>query len=245
MKLTTATSHHATAATAATALKNRIITGLALILLLLVPSVVQSQSVLGPFRFDSTLFGNTLTESDGGILSSSGWLNTVNVNPGNPRYLTGADFETGIANIGPGRAFTIGYNSPILNGAGADLGIVVARFSSDDLSFAVSTDGGMTFTSDQLIRGSTAQDSGATRGYFYGNYSGVFTAQLFVHPIDLESFGLAIGAGVDAVRITSPMELDLIRVAGFKRVPEPSTLSLVLAAAPILFALGRKGSCKP
>ncbi len=50
---------------------------------------------LGPFNFDSALFGNTLVESDGGTFSSQNWLNVTNADPGNPAYLTGANFDTG------------------------------------------------------------------------------------------------------------------------------------------------------
>ena len=57
---------------------------------------------LGAFNFDSSLFGNTLLESDGGTFRNSNWLNIVNANPGNPGALTGANFDTGIANIGLG-----------------------------------------------------------------------------------------------------------------------------------------------
>ena len=41
-----------------------------------------------------------LAESDGGTHSANGWMNTASAtDPGNPAYLTGANFETGISNI--------------------------------------------------------------------------------------------------------------------------------------------------
>ena len=55
---------------------------------------------LGSFNFNDSQFGNTLGESDGGTFSDNNWLNVVNANPGNPGALTGANVNTGIANIG-------------------------------------------------------------------------------------------------------------------------------------------------
>lgn len=191
--------------------------------------------LLGAFNFSSALFGNTVTPSDGGTHAAENWLNTVNVDPGNPGYLTGANFDTGIANIGliETPSYTIGYDTPITNGAGDDFGIVVARFSTDPVTIAVSTDGGATFTADAVIAAGSAIDTLETRDYFYAG-GGPFSAGLFVHPIDLSDFGLADGAQIDAIRVTTTdeHELDLVRVAGFERegqqdVPEPTTLFLL------------------
>ena len=132
------------------------------------------------------------------------------------------------------------YNSSIINGPGADLGVVVARFSTDNFTLAVSTDGGGLFATSQMINGNTGEDSGTTRTYFFQANNGLFTAKLFVHSIDLSSFGLPDGAAVNAVSITSDQQLDLVRVAGFTSVPEPSTLTLIVVGASVLFGLGRR-----
>src|SRR5262245_52938303 len=98
---------------------------------------------LGPFTFNDLQFGDTLAESDGGTFRNANWLNIVPGNPGNPGALTGANFDTGIANIGLNGAptYTIGYNTVIANNTGPDLGIVSARFSSQDtFTLEVSTD---------------------------------------------------------------------------------------------------------
>src|SRR5437762_12882610 len=87
-------------------------------------STAFSQTTLGSFTFNDAQFGKTLIEGDGGAHSATNWLNTTNADPGNPAYLTGANFETGIANIGlNGRelSYTIGYNTPIVNGTGTDM----------------------------------------------------------------------------------------------------------------------------
>jgi hypothetical protein len=126
-------------------------------------------ATLGAFQFDDAKFGNTLIESDGGAFSASNWLNVVNGNPGNPGYLTGANFDTGIANIGFGGAatYTIGYTTGIGNGAGADLGIVTARFSfSDTINIAFSTDG-VNFSASQALGPGLAVATGVNRNYFY------------------------------------------------------------------------------
>ena len=175
----------------------------------------QADVTLGPYNFNSTQFGNSLIESDGGSYSSTDWLNVLNADPGNPAYLTGANFDTGIANIGSSDpTYTIVYNTAIVNGAGNDLGVVVGRYSTDNFYMAVSTDGSV-FTSDVLIGSGTAADSTVDRTYWYGG-NGPYRCDLWVHPIDLgATFGLGGGASIVAARITGIAELDLIRVAGF------------------------------
>jgi hypothetical protein len=184
---------------------------------------------LGSYTFNDAQFGDSLVESDGGTFSASNWLNTTNANPGNPDYLTGANFETGIANINLGPTYTIGYNTPIANGAGADFGIVVARFSTDDISLEVSIDG-ITFLPGITVLAGTAIYSGEGRTYYYGG-GGPYGASLFVHEIDLSVFGLGLGDTISAVRIgvgPNSNQLDLIRVAGFGEtaVPEPAAIGL-------------------
>jgi hypothetical protein len=89
-------------------------------------------ATLGTFTFNDAQFGDALNESDGGLQRAAKWLNVVDVDPGNPGALTGPNFNSGIANIGFVRlpVYTIGYNTPIVNGPGADFGIVSARFIS-------------------------------------------------------------------------------------------------------------------
>jgi hypothetical protein len=104
----------------------------ALCALSMTPAVASTVS-LGPFSFESSEFGNTLAQSDGGIFANANWLNVINANPGSPGFLTGANFNTGIANIGLGGespVYTIGYTTPITNGPSADFGVVTARFST-------------------------------------------------------------------------------------------------------------------
>ncbi len=189
-------------------------------------------ATLGAFQFDDAKFGNTLIESDGGAFSASNWLNVVNGNPGNPGYLTGANFDTGIANIGFGGAatYTIGYTTGIGNGAGADLGIVTARFSfSDTINIAFSTDG-VNFSASQALGPGLAVATGVNRNYFYGG-GGPFGSELYVTSVDLSSFGFNAGDTIVAARVTGSPELDLIRVAGFGEsgvIPEPGTWALMI-----------------
>jgi hypothetical protein len=172
--------------------------------------------VLGSFSFNSQQFGDTLIESDGGAYSDTHWLNIVDANPGNPAYLTGANFDTGVANIHSNLTLTIGYSNAIINGAGDDFGVVVARYDEVGFRLAVSTDG-TTFTAPLTILASSAVDSGEDRAYFYGLLPNddPFPASLFVHSLDLSSFGIADGQGIVAIQITNAGQLDLIRVAGF------------------------------
>ncbi len=190
---------------------------------------------LGTFNFDSTKFGDTLIESDGGTFRNSNWLNLANANPGNPGALTGANFDTGIANIGFSGAvsYTIGYGSGIVNGAGADLGVVVARYSTDD--FSMSFDGGSSFN----IGAGSAVNTGVFRNYFYGG-GGPYGSTLFVHMIDLSDYGFAAGASISSVSITSGTQLDLIRVAGVAAVPEPETYALLLAGLGLVGVAARR-----
>ncbi|MEO2161835.1 MAG: PEP-CTERM sorting domain-containing protein, partial [bacterium] len=52
-------------------------------------------------------------------------------------------------------------------------------------------------------------------------------ADLNVMPLDLGLFGIAAGESITAIQITGTVEADLIRVAGFQAVPEPSTALLL------------------
>jgi hypothetical protein len=193
--------------------------------------VANADIILGAFDFNSNQFGNTLVESDGGTFSSINWLNTLNANPGNPGYLTGANFNTGVANIGTGGTplYTISYNTPIVNQSGNDLGIVTARFSSNDTAtLEVSSNGGATFSSPLNFGPGLALSTGVGYTYYYGG-GGPFSAVLYVTPVDLSGFGISSGAVIDAIRITGSPELDLIRVAGLNTgaVPEPTTMLLL------------------
>jgi hypothetical protein len=193
---------------------------------------------LGTFDFDPNLFGDTLIESDGGSVSSIAWLNVVNADPGNPAYLTGANFDTGIANIPNTVTYTIGYNTSILNGAGDDFGVVIADFSPVDFGVAVSTDGS-TFSATQTVTVASGAATGENRTYFFNGIGGN-TAGLVVHSLDLSSFGVGAGIGVSAIRISAPnSQLDLIRSAGFTVVPEPST-ALLLATGLAALATSRR-----
>jgi len=194
---------------------------------------------LGTFTFNDSQFGNTLLESDGGAWSAGNWLNTTNADPGNPAYLTGNNVETGVANIGLGGpvSYTIGYSTPIVNAASADdIGVIVGRYSFDSFDMEVSEDG-VNFSPVMTIGVGSAVYSGENRTYFY-NGAGPFTAELWVHSLDLSAFGVGVGNSVKAVRITGYTELDLIRAAGL--VPEPSVFVGIAGAAGFLFSRRRR-----
>lgn len=196
----------------------------------LVASFASAQTTLGSVTFVDSLFGDTLVESDGGTHSGSNYLNTTNANPGNPGYLTGVGFETGVANIGLGGnpTYTIGYNSGIANGAGDDFGIVVARYSTDNVRFRLSTDG-VNFGAWQFADAGVFVDSGETRNYFY-NGGGPFSATLYYATFDLADFGFGASDVLKAIEIGTgegSTELDLIRVAGMNAVPEPGTMTIL------------------
>lgn len=203
---------------------------------------------LGAFNFNDSQFGNTLGESDGGTFQNSNWLNVVNANPGNPGALTGANVNTGIANIGFGGmpTYTIGYGTAIGNGSGDDLGIITARYSvGDTFDIAVSTDG-MTFTPSISFGPGLAISTGVMKTYFYAG-GGPFPATLFVTPVDLSLFGLSAGDSIVAVQITSFPEGDLIRVAGLARangVPEGSATVVLLGAALLVLGVVRSVSLR-
>jgi hypothetical protein len=194
-----------------------------------------STITLGSFNFNSNQFGNTLNESDGGTYRMSNWLNIVNADPGNPGAITGPNFNTGIANIGDFSSvaidYTIGYNTPIVNGAGVDMGLVTGySYFGDTYHVAVSTDG-INFTSFVDFKGSSGTDTLVNMSYYYGG-GGPFSTDLIVVPIDLSAFGIAPGGSVVAVELEGrPGEQpDLFRIAGFQSssstTPEPGSLVL-------------------
>lgn len=191
----------------------------------------QAQAItLGAYQFDDTEFGDTLLESDGGAFSATNWLNTGNANPGNPGYLTGASFETGIANIGfSGQPiYTIGYTGGVDNGSGDDLGIVTARYSADSIQLELSMDG-INFFAPIILGPGLGVATGVNKNYFYGG-GGPYGAELFVTSLDLSDYGFGAGDTLKAVRITGSPQLDLIRAAGFgAAVPEPTTWALMIA----------------
>lgn len=204
--------------------------------------------VLGSYDFNSAQFGDTLAQSDGGTWAAGNWLNVANGDPGSPSYLTGANFNTGIANIGLGgnaAVYTIGYSTAISNGTGSDLGIVTARFSvSDSVTIEVSTDGGITFSAAKTYAPGAGVDSGSDCLYYYGaGGGGQFSCDLFVTEVDLSDLGVSDGAAVNAIRVTGAPELDLVRVAGFadaNGVPLPGTLALTGLGLLLAGALRRR-----
>lgn len=215
---------------------------------------------LGAYSFDDRLFGDSLVEHDGGAHSAANWLNVDKVNPGNPGYLTGANFDTGVANMGIGSlsspwkpsiqvSYDIFYDTAIANGAGADLAVVVFRGSTDpkywdNFYLSVSTDG-TSFGAAQWFGKYGAVSTGVQKTYWYMARGEDVNGGLWVHLIDLDAFGVGAGAGARAVRITSDApivqpELDLIRVAGFRPVPEPATGLLLGSGLALLAAWGRR-----
>jgi hypothetical protein len=182
---------------------------------------------LGGFSFDPEQFGDSLAQGDGGGFAQVNWLNVNDADPGSPGYLTGADFDTGIGRIRDlfDLTYTIGYATPIVNGAGADFGVVTAYLAAD----VILTINGNT----QTIAAATAQATGVSRAYWFGSSTlGPQTGALFVMAVDLSLFGVASGASVNSITLAG-YDVSAIRIAGFDR-----GLDLAVPAPPALAAFG-------
>ena len=114
---------------------------------------------------------------------------------------------------------------------------MTARFSFDDFTLAVSTDG-VNFTADQILPSASGISTGVGRTY-YTESGGPFASTLYVTPIDLDAFGIGAGEEIVAIRVGGDTQLDLVRVAAFG-VPEPSALALLATAAGAFGVLRRR-----
>jgi len=197
-------------------------------------SAVAGTVSLGSFTFNSDQFGDTLSQSDGGTYAAANWVNIVASDPGSPAYLTGANFDTGIANIGLTGpvSYTIGYNTPITNNSGADIGVVTARFSFGDAVTLTINGITKTYGPDP----DPAISTGVSIPYYYAPSPLLQPADLWVTLIDLNDFSVAGGASINSLVVTGSPELDLIRVAGL--IPSSSPSETPLPAALPLFASG-------
>jgi len=210
---------------------------LAILVALLAATTAHAEPVtLGSFAFDSRLFGDTMTPAVPAPLPVPQlWLNVANVTPAPGTYLVGPTFNTGLQ-LGAGGLFAIGYSSPIINGPGADLGIITApnRTPGEPVANFLIINNSVAVPYDPLRAG---VDTGVTRDYFLqGQPTGPFRFSLFVTPVELSDFGIAEGESIQSVRIGSTNggvlggpNLATIRVAGFERgdavaVPEPVLL---------------------
>lgn len=226
-------------------MKKLVLLGAALVLS--TAASAQAQTTLGTFMFDNTKFGTSASLSNPGFFTNN-WLNVANANPGIVAGLTGVNFDTGVANLGVGGAVItarIDYAGGIQNGAGDDFGVVVARYSTDAFRARVSLDG-VSFGSWVDVSSASGIDSNEDRTYFY-NGNGPFSADLFVHSLDLSAFGVAGAQSVLAIEIEGSSELDLIRVAGFgtsSSVPEPSALALLVPGLVAVAGVARRRAAR-
>lgn len=164
------------------------------------------------FVFNGAQFGDSLVQSDGGAFAASHWLNTVNADPACPECPRQGrlDLSNGIADIGLSGpvSYTIGYDTPIVNEAGSDFGVITAGYSTADT--IILTIGGVTLDYSSGL----AVATGDRLGLFEAG-AGPFETELFVTSVDLSNFGVAPGASVNAITVAGTPGLDLMAVAGF------------------------------
>jgi hypothetical protein len=160
-------------------------------------------------------------------------------------YVTGYDLSKGVGLALSDWAVPGFGDASIVNGTGADLIVWEAGAPAESFQLAVSTDGGVTFSSYQSFTTTVTNPLNATSGY-----------NTNVGYVDLSLFGLAADAKVDAVKIAGldtgigGSGPDILAVgilnAGSPTgnvpgttVPEPGILLLLGAGVPVFIGARR------
>jgi hypothetical protein len=159
-----------------------------------------------------------------GTLPADDWLNTVNSPVSVNDAMTSVPIiDQGFANINlngstPQVAITFTFAAgDLTNGAGDDLVLFDARFSSN--SYSVTADG---FGGSVAVAAGDLIDTGVDRAFFYGNSGGPFNANIMAAGIDLTDLGVASGASVTSITVTATSgEADLLGIGSLSE-PGPT-----------------------
>ena len=182
-------------------------TTLAATLAVLLSPLARSQEIVGPWVIGAIPVEATVIRAQG---TSAGWLNVTNTPITLEETLTTTPLgDTGIANLLPRSEFELRFApGALINGDGAELLFLEARYDAGGLDISTALDGFQTWT---RVLPSDFLPSGVERLYFYELNPGPFVADVFGATLDLGALGVPVGGSVERIRIrTTDAAFDLV-----------------------------------
>lgn len=150
-------------------------------------------------------------------IDPNNWLNVVNEAVSVLDAFTGFGIaDDGFANFASNTTIELTFPFLIRNDAGPDLVFFDGRFFFTSINDYVISADHDSFATELALLGQQFQDSGENRSFFFGNFPGTSTADVFGIEIDLSDLGVPLGGTVGTVRIRSTsFEADPLGLGAF------------------------------